>query len=104
MMPDDPARLQTVRQMLRLRYNQPSSPNLPGLKALWEQVATGATEAVELTGQAFEGGNATGQIVFTRLGYLQAVQDVWAEMDPCSMPCQPPGVRFADFSGPILAT
>ena len=97
---DDAARIQTVKRHLRRTYKD----NLTGLKALQISVSAGATEAVELTGNSFEGGSANGQLVFERLAYLQAILDVLDEMDPDGGAEPPPTTTHADFSYSPLQT
>lgn len=60
--------------------------NLTGLKALASTVAAEAFDSVTLTGQSFEGGSHTGQLVFPRLAYLRAIEELIIELDPASVP------------------
>lgn len=97
---DDAARIQTVKRHLRRTFKN----DLIGLKAKCTEVAAGATEAVELTGNSFEGGSANGQLVFERLAYLQAILDILDEMDPDGGAEPPPTTTHADFSYSPLQT
>jgi len=97
---DSAAKINTLMQGLRMKY----AGNIPGLRALWEQVFAGSTEFVEITGSAYEGGSDSGVQVLERLEYLKAVQDVLAELDPSAVPSAPPTSTFADFRANWLQT
>lgn len=96
---DSAAKINTLKQGLRIKY----ATDLTGLRRLWESVFAGSTEFVEITGTAYEGGNASGQLVLERLEYLQAVQDILAELDP-TLSSAPPSSTFADFRANWLQT
>jgi hypothetical protein len=87
------AKIAVLKQGLRMQY----SANPPGLRALWQRVFAESTEYVEITGNAYEGGSASGAHILHRLEYLAAVQDVLAEIDPAGTPSAPPSGTFADF-------
>ena len=71
-------KISTAKSYLRRKYKD----DVPGLKALADQVATGAFEAVTITGNAYEGGNAQGAITFEPMEYLAGVEAVIRELDP----------------------
>lgn len=87
------AKIATLKQGLRIRY----TANPTGLRALWERVFSESTEFVELTGNSYEGGSASGTHILHRLEYLAAVQDVLSELAPITTPAAPPPGTFADF-------
>jgi hypothetical protein len=87
------AKIATLKQGLRLKY----TGNPDGLRALWSRVFDESTEFVELTGNAYEGGSASGTHILHRLEYLAAVQDILAELAPTTTPSAPPPGTFADF-------
>jgi hypothetical protein len=87
------AKIATLKQGLRIKY----ATDPGALRALWERVFSESTEFVELTGNAYEGGSASGTHILHRLEYLAAVQDVLAELAPATTPAAPPPGTFADF-------
>lgn len=97
---DSNAQIQIVTTMLRRKY----TADVVGLKRLWEKVATEATEYVEITGNSYEGGSASGSVVFERLAYLAALEAALTELDPAGTPTPPPSGTFADFSHGFLQT
>lgn len=91
-------RIQAAMRYLRRKY----AADLPGLKSLADQVATGAFDAVTITGNAYEGGNASGLLTFEPLEYLSAVESLIAEIDP-DAPQPAALVMHSDFSTrPVL--
>lgn len=92
-------RILTAKKYLRRKY----ATDLPGLKALAESVAEGAFEAVTLTGNGYEGGNAQGQITFEPMEYLGAVEDIIAELDE-DAPAPASLVMHSDFSSRPVQT
>lgn len=96
---DSGAKINTLKQGLRIKY----TGDAPALRTLWETVFNTSTEFVEINGTAFEGGSTSGQLVLERLEYLQAVQDVLAELDP-TLVSAPPSSTFADFRTNWLST
>lgn len=87
-MMDDAAKLATAKQYLRRTY----ASNLAGLVALATTLAATAFDAVTITGNQFEGNQAQGQLIFPRLMYLQAVEEMIAELDPSAR--IPPSTTF----------
>jgi hypothetical protein len=87
------AKIATLKQGLRIKY----AGNPTGLRALWAKVFDESAEFVEITGNAYEGGSASGNHILHRLEYLAAVQDILAEIDPAGTPSAPPPGTFADF-------
>ena len=83
---DSATRIDTVCRSLRRKYAAIGAPDILALRALIDQLEISATTHVEITGNAFEGGNATGQLVFERLEYLAACSDVLAEIDATAPP------------------
>lgn len=90
---DSAAKIETLKQGLRIEYTGDPA----GLRALWKKVFSQSTEFVEITGNAYEGGSATGTHILHRLEYLAAVQAILAELDPTGTPVAPPTSTFADF-------
>lgn len=76
----DPAQhIATAKKYLRRKY----ASDLTGLRALADKIAEEALgDAVTLTGLSAEGGSQTGQLVFPRIDYLAAIEDVIREIDP----------------------
>ena len=98
---DDAARIATATRYLRRRY----AGDANGLRKLADTVVTnGAFEHVQITGQGFEGGQASGQLVFEPLAYLAAIEALILELDPASAPAVPSPSRLADFSAGYLST
>lgn len=91
---DDDARIATVMQYLRRKYEN----NVAGLKALAESIATTGLEAVTITGHAAEGASVQGQLTFEPLAYLAAVEAMILELDPDNTPAAPGGGTVIDFS------
>lgn len=94
------AKIRILEDNLRIRFKATS--DLAGLRALFEQVSAGATRFVEITGNGYEGGSASGQILLERLEYLDAVQRLLVQMDPDladSLADEPPASTHADFRG-----
>lgn len=91
-------RILAAKKYLRRKY----AGNLPGLKALAEQVAESAFDAVTITGNSYEGGNAAGQISFEPLEYLSAVEDVIAEMDSSAANVAPLVMHSSFAYRPVL--
>jgi hypothetical protein len=87
------AKIAVLKQGLRIKFS--SDPT--GLRALFAKVFDESTEFVEITGNAYEGGSASGTHILHRLEYLAAVQDVLAEVAPTTTPSAPPAGTFADF-------
>ncbi len=90
---DSAAKIETLKQGLRIKY----TGNPGGLRQLWAKVFEQSAEFVEITGNAYEGGSASGTLVLARLVYLGPVQAVMAELDPTGTPSAPPTSTFADF-------
>lgn len=90
---DSAAKIAVLKQGLRIKY----SADPTGLRALWDRVFAESTEYVEITGNAYEGGSASGTHILHRLEYLAAVQDILAEIAPALTPSAPPASTFADF-------
>lgn len=92
---DDAARIETAKRYLRRTYYN----NVNGLKELAERIWNqhGAVDAVTITGQTFEGGQAQGQLTFEPLAYLAAVEELIAELDPDNTPPERPNVTVAQF-------
>jgi hypothetical protein len=86
-------RIVAAKKYLRRKY----AADLDGLKTLADSIATGAFEAVTITGNQYEGGGADGQITFEPLEYLAAVEDVIADIDPAA-PAPASLVMHSDFS------
>ena len=86
-------RISVAKRYLRRKY----ANDLEGLKTLAETVAGSAFSTVTITGNAFEGGSANGQITFEPLEYLGAVEDLIAELDP-EAPAQASSVIHTDYS------
>ena len=93
------AKIRVLEDNLRIRFK--AKGDLDGLRKLFEQVSAGATRFVEITGNGYEGGSASGQIILERLEYLDAVQRLLKEMDPTLAAAleEPPASAFADFRG-----
>jgi hypothetical protein len=86
-------KINTAKSYLRRKY----ATNVQGLKALAEQVATGAFEAVTITGNGYEGGTAQGQLTFEPMEYLAACEQLIQELDE-DAPQPPSLVMHSDFS------
>jgi len=82
-----------AKKYLRRKYANDAT----GLRLLADTIATGAFEAVTITGNSYEGGSASGQITFEPLAYLSAVEDVIAEIDPDNVPAPAPMVMESTF-------
>lgn len=96
---DSADRIETVKRYLRRKY----AADVSGLKALAEKIFTGgATNAVTINGQSFEGGSAQGVITFEPLAYLKAVEEVIAELDD-DAPLETPNSAQLRFSVPAYA-
>lgn len=93
------AKIRILNDNLRLRFK--ATGDLTGLRKLFVEVSAGATRFVEITGNSYEGGSASGAVVLERLEYLDAVQSLLREMDPALdlAAQQPPTSTFADFRG-----
>lgn len=93
------AKIRILEDNLRIRFKATS--DLVGLRKLFGEVSAGATRFVEITGNSFEGGAASGQVLLERLEFLDAVQRMLREMDPTlAEACEPPPTStFADFRG-----
>lgn len=77
-MGDSAENISTAKLYLRRKY----ATNLTGLKQLAEKIADEALgDAVTLTGQSFEGGSHTGQLVFPRIDYLRAIEETIRFLD-----------------------
>ncbi len=77
-MGDAAQNIANAKKYLRRKY----AADLTGLRALADTVATEALgDAVTLTGQSFEGASHSGQLVFPRIDYLAAIEDVIRELD-----------------------
>lgn len=87
------AKIAVLKQGLRMKY----ATDATGLRALWQRVFEESTEFVEITGNAYEGGSASGTHILHRLEYLAAVQDVLAEIAPATTPSAPPPGTYADY-------
>jgi hypothetical protein len=96
------AKIRILEDNLRIRFLAPG--DIYGLRALFLEVSSGATRFVEITGNGYEGGSASGQIVLERLEYLDAVQRLLREMDPTLDAAfnEAPASTFADFRGGFL--
>lgn len=82
-MGDSAENISTAKRYLRRKY----ATDLVGLKRLADQVASEALgDAVTLTGQSAEGASHTGVLVFARIDYLAAIEQVIAEIDPDATP------------------
>lgn len=92
-------RIQAAMRYLRRKY----AANIPGLKALADQVAVEAFDAVTITGNGYEGGNASGMLTFERLEYLSAVENLICELDP-DAPQPAALVMYSDFSSRPVQT
>ena len=99
---DDAARIATATRYLRRKY----TGDVNGLRRLADTVATtgGAFESVTITGQGFEGGQASGALTFEPLAYLAAIEALIIELDPDNTPAGPSPSRLADFSAGYLQT
>lgn len=97
---DDDAKIYEAKRYLRDKY----ASDVPGLRALREDVANAAFEAVTITGQSYEGMNTQGSMTFEPMALFKAIQDVIAELDPTNTPDDPPTVTHADFSQVRLLT
>lgn len=97
---DSNAQIQIVTTALRRKYFN----DLVGLKKLWDRVFSEATEFVEITGTAFEGGSSTGSLIFERLAYLAAVEAVLSELDPTGTPPIPGNGTYVDYRRNFLQT
>jgi len=83
---DDQASIQTAKRYLRRKY----ADNIPGLKQLAEDVVrNGAFDAVTITGNVYEGGSGQGQLTFSPIAYLEAIESLLAELDPENTPASP---------------
>ena len=93
------AKIRILEDNLRIRFLAPA--DLTGLRALHTEVSCGATRFVEITGNGYEGGSASGQVVLERLEYLDAVQRLLREMDPALDAAFAAGQApvYADFRG-----
>lgn len=94
------AKIRILEDNLRIRFK--ATADLDGLRKLFTTVSAGATRYVEITGNGYEGGSASGQIVLERLEYLDAVQRLLVEMDQdlaAALAEDPPSSRFADYRG-----
>lgn len=99
------AKIRILEDNLRIRFKAPN--DLAGLRALFTTVSAGATRYVEITGNGYEGGSASGQILLERLEYLDAVQRILVEMDAslaAARANEPSASTFADFRGGNLQT
>ncbi|MDR1284517.1 MAG: hypothetical protein LBK99_27455 [Opitutaceae bacterium] len=96
---DTATAIQIAIQDLRRRYGpRPGkTADTTGLHALADKLGDSAFEEVTITGNAYEGGSATGEVAFPRLAYLGAVNALITELDPAA-PQAPSCVRHADFS------
>jgi len=92
-------RIATAKRYLRRKY----ADNIEGLKTLAETVASSAFSSVTITGNAYEGGSANGQITFEPLEYLGAVEELIAELDPDS-PQPAASVIHTDYSCRMVET
>lgn len=97
---DSASKILTLKQGLRIKF----SADPAGLRKLWEEVWKGASRFVEITGNSYEGGSASGTVILERLEYLAAVQDILAELDPAGTPMAPPRGALADFRWGTLQT
>lgn len=86
-------RIWAAKSYLRRKYKD----NVDGLKTLADQVASSGFDAVTITGNGYEGNNASGQITFEPLEYLSAIEAIIAELDPDS-PQPGPLLMHSDFS------
>jgi hypothetical protein len=97
------AKTRILEDNLRIRFL--ATGDLTGLRKLFAEVSAGATRFVEITGNSYEGGSASGQVLLERLEYLDAVQRLLREMDPTLAAAEaPPSSTFADFRGGFLQT
>jgi hypothetical protein len=97
---DDASKIETIKQHLRIEYGTGATA-LSALHQLRKQLAAEATEAVTLTGQTFEGGSHTGQLVFPRIMFLQCVIARLLELDPTIDP-GPMSVTFISRNSRFL--
>lgn len=97
---DSAAKIQTLQRALRRKY----ANDVLGLKKLWEQVFGCSTEFVLINGNAYEGGSASGVVLFEPLEYLAAVEALLSELDPTGTPLAPPAGALADFRCTFLQT
>ncbi len=99
---DDAANIAVAMQYLRRKYTTAgvaAAADLVRLRQLADTVVeNGAFDAVTITGQGFEGGQANGQLVFPPMAYLAAIESLLLELDPTNTPAPPSRVVFADFS------
>ena len=65
------------KQYLRRTY----ASDVPGLRALAEQLVKELSDTVTITSQSFEGGSHSGQITMPPGLKLQAVEELIAELD-----------------------
>lgn len=65
--------------------------DLPGLKALADEVFASATDEVAITSTSYEGGSASGTIKFDKAILGLAIERVLAELDPDGTPAKPIG-------------
>lgn len=99
------AKIRILENNLRIRFK--AVGDLDGLRKLFQQVSAGATRYVEITGNGYEGGSASGQILLERLEYLDACQRILVEMDSdiaAALAEDAPASTFADFRGGISQT
>ena len=69
--------LAAYKQFLRRTY----ATNLPGLRALAEQLVAELADGVTITAQTFEGGSHSGQITMPPGLKLSAVEELLIELD-----------------------
>ena len=93
---DDASKYGTVLQYLRITYGTDAAA-ITQLKALATSLFSDATEAVTLTAQTFASGSHSGQIMFPRIMYLQAVLARLIEIDP-TIDTGPTNVTYAAFN------
>lgn len=95
---DDAARINTFKQLLRVKFRAGSaSPDLVGLRKYISDLEAEASGSVIINSGSFEGEQATGQVILEPLVKVAAALDVLAEIDP-SAPQPPATIRYADFS------
>jgi hypothetical protein len=77
------------------------TPNLPALREIRDKFLNGVTEAVEITTNSYEGGSATGTIVFERTLGLLAVTRLLGKYDKSLECLLPTPVQTTTWMRPI---
>ena len=75
---DSLARIRACKLWLRRKY----ANDLDRLKALADEIASGAFDPTVFVSSGYEGGSSSAQVVFEPLEYLTAAEELIAEIDP----------------------